>query len=295
MRGGPTLRMMLLFGAMMALFVVVGFILGSFGYFGGPYTAMAIFLVFAGGMNFISYWWSDRFVLWSYRAKVMASRDEHPRLWDAVSRAARQQDLPMPRVAVIPMPAPNAFATGRNRKRAVVAASPSILAMLDDEELEGVLAHEMAHIGNRDMLVVTVAATVAGAIMFAIRMLFWNALFGGGRDRGPMAFIVGFALMIFAGIAALMIQMAVSRSRELKADQTGAHACGKPRALASALLKMEAYATARPMDPKQANTATASLFIVNPFRPGMMSRLFRTHPPTAERVKRLEEQALRGR
>jgi len=290
MKGGPTLRMLLLFAALLSLFMGVGYVLGSFGFFGGPLSSMLMFLVLAGGMNFAMFWWSDRFVLWTYRAKVMASRDEHPRLWDAVAVAARQANLPMPRVAVIPMDAPNAFATGRSPKRAVVAATRGILDMLDDDELAGVMAHELGHVSNRDMLVMTVAATVAGAIMFAVRMFFWNALFGGDdRENGPMAFVFAIALGIFSLLAAMMIQMAVSRSREFKADATGAHNCGKPYALASALEKMEAFAKARPLDPKRTNTATASLFIVNPFRAGGLAGLMSTHPPVAERVKRLRQ------
>jgi heat shock protein HtpX len=288
MRAGPTFRMLLLFGALFGLFMAVGWLLGGLGLFGGPWASMAIFLVFALGMNFAMFWWSDRFVLWSYRAKVIARRDDHPRLWDAVAKAAREAGMPMPRVAIVPMAAPNAFATGRSRKRAVVAATEGILRMLDDEELDGVLAHEIAHVSNRDMLVATVAATVAGAIMFVVRMMFWNALFGGDdREAGPGAFVIGLLVAIVAGLAALMIQFAVSRSREFKADATGARVSGKPHALASALEKMERHAHAQPLSEKQVNPGAASLFIVNPFRRGGMARLLSTHPPAEERIRRL--------
>lgn len=282
------LRTLVLMGGLTGLFMVAGYVLAGYGYAGSPIQAMALFGIFAFVMNFAMYFWSHKFVLWSYKAKLI-ERQDNPRLYDIVSRVAMKAELPMPQVAVIPMRVPNAFATGRNPKNAVVAATQGIMDILDDDELEGVMAHEMAHVNNRDMLIMTVAATVAGAVTFAARMLFWNSLFGGGRDRNPMMMAIGLAFMILAPLAALVIQMAISRSREFEADRVGAQISGKPWALAQALEKMEHIATRAPLTEKHANPSTASLFIVNPFRGGGMSNLFRTHPQTEERVKRLRD------
>ncbi len=288
MLGG--VRTFLLFGIMTLLFMVGGYAIA--GYFGGdPVTAMVVFALFAGALNFVSYFWSHKFVLWSYKAKII-ERQDNPRLYDIVSRVAMKAELPMPQVAIIPMGVPNAFATGRNPKHAVVAATEGIMRMLDDDELEGVMAHEMAHVSNRDMLIMTVAATVAGAITFAARMMFWNSLFGGGQERSPAQMLIGLAFMILAPIAAIIIQLAISRSREFEADRVGAKISGKPWALAQALEKMENVANHYPLTEKHANPSTASLFIVNPFRGGGMASLFRTHPVTAERVKRLRAMSI---
>lgn len=284
-----TLRTLALFGVLTGLFMVAGYVIAGYGIMGGdPVGAMLLFGLFAAVINVGAYFWSHKIVLWSYKARIV-ERHEAPRLWAIVERVALKADLPMPRVAVIPMNVPNAFATGRNPKHAVVAATAGILQMLDDDELEGVMAHEIAHVRNRDMLIMTVAATVAGAVTFAARMLFWNALFGGGQNRNPAMLAVGFAFMILAPVAAIVIQLAISRSREFEADRVGAGICGKPWALARALAKMEAVATRAPMDSRHGNPATASLFIVNPFRGGGFSSLFRTHPQTQDRIRRLEQ------
>lgn len=283
-----TMRTMLLMGLLTGLLVVAGYVLAGYGIGGDPVTAIIIFGGIAALLNVGMYFWSHKFVLWSYKAKIVGP-DEAPRLHAIVDRVRRQAGLPMPKVALIPMGVPNAFATGRNPKHAVVAATEGILRMLDDDELEGVMAHEVAHVGNRDMLVMTLAATVAGAVTFAARMLFWNALFGGGGNRNPIMAIVGVVFMILAPIMAIVVQLAVSRQREFKADAVGARNCGKPWALASALQKMEDVAKGHPLPTDRANPSTASLFIVNPFRGGGFSRLFSTHPDTQERIRRLQQ------
>lgn len=293
MRGG--FRTIVLFLGLTALMMGAGWIAGSYGLVAGPWVGIAIFGGLSALINFASYFWSHKFVLWSYRAKTV-TREEAPRLYDIVAKVANRANLPMPKVAVIPMDVPNAFATGRNPKHAVVAATRGIMNMLDDDELEGVMAHEIGHVRNRDMLIMSVAATVAGAITFAARMLFWNQLFGGGggENRNPMTLVLGIAFMILAPIAAIVIQLAISRRREFEADKAGAQISGKPLALASALRKMEQMATARPLSERAAPSATASLFIVNPFSGGGMSAMFRTHPKTQDRIARLEEMARTG-
>ncbi len=278
------LRTLALFGALTAIFMVAGYVLAGYGIAGNPIQAMVLFGLIALALNFVTYWWGHKFVLWSYKARIVEAH-EAPRLYNIVHKLATQTSMPMPKVAIIPMGVPNAFATGRNPANAVVAATEGILRMLTDEELEGVMAHELAHVKNRDMLIMTAAATVAGAVTFAARMLFWNALFGGGENRNPVTMAIGVAFMLLAPIAVIVIQLAISRSREYQADRVGALICGKPHALASALEKMEAMASRNPID-QHANSATSALFIVNPFRGGFAG-LFRTHPATQERVRRL--------
>lgn len=256
------------------------------GWFGGNGGAVMA-LVVAGAMNFGSYFFSDKIVLKMYRAKVV-TREEAPRLYGIVEDLARRSGMPMPRVAVIPSEQPNAFATGRGPKHAVVAATAGILRILDDAELEGVMAHELAHVKHRDILISSVAATLAGAIMVLAR---FGLFFGGGnRDRGPGGGALAILVMILAPVAAMIVQAAISRSREFAADQGGAEICGKPRALASALRKLESAAKQVPM---QGNPATAHMFIVHPFGGGGgLTGLFRSHPPTDDRVERL--QRMRG-
>jgi heat shock protein HtpX len=282
-----TARTTLLMSVLIGLFVLAGWVVAGFGLMGDPVAAMVLFGVIAVVFNGVAFLWGHKFVLWSYKARIVGPH-EAPRLHAIVEKVRRQANLPMPTVAIIPMQVPNAFATGRSPKKAVVAATEGIMAMLDDDELEGVMAHEMAHVGNRDMLVMSLAATIAGAITFAARMLFWNALFGGGDNRNPIGIVIGLAFMVLAPFAALLVQMAVSRQREYKADAVGARNCRKPWALARALEKMDAVAKGHPIDSRHANPSTASLFIVNPFRSGAMSRMFSTHPPTEERVRRLK-------
>jgi heat shock protein HtpX len=250
---------------------------------------MFIAFVIAIGMNAFSYWFSDKLVLKMYRAKE-ASEGDAPGLYSVVRDLTTRANMPMPKVYLIPSEAPNAFATGRNPTHAAVAATEGVLRLLSREELTGVMAHELAHVRNRDILIGTVAATIAGAIGMLASMAQWAMIFGGGR-RGENngGGIVGMiAMMIIAPIAAALIQMAISRSREYQADATGAEMCGNPLWLASALKKLEAQAQRVPM---AATPATAHMFIVNPLRGGGTARLFSTHPPMAERVARLEKMA----
>ncbi len=258
------------------------------GAFGGRQW-MIIAFVMAIGMNAFSYWFSDKLVLKMYRAKEASERDA-PELYSVVRDLTTRANMPMPKVYVIPSEAPNAFATGRNPSHAAVAATEGVLRLLSREELTGVMAHELAHVRNRDILIGTVAATIAGAIGMLASMAQWAMIFGGGRrDENGGGGIVGMiAMMIIAPIAAGLIQMAISRSREYQADATGAEMCGNPLWLASALKKLEAQAKRVPM---AATPATAHMFIVNPLRGGGTARLFSTHPPMAERVARLEKMA----
>jgi len=274
-------KTLLLMSILSALLVLLG---GALGGRGGASVALVISLA----MNVGSYWFSDKIVLRVYKARVVTEA-ESPQLVGTVRRLAERAGLPMPRVAIIPSAGPNAFATGRGPKSAVVAATTGLLELVDQDELEGVIAHELGHVRNRDILLSTVAASMVGAITMISR---WGLFFGGGRDRGRGVHpIVAIVMMIAAPMAAVLIQMAVSRSREFGADKAGAEISGKPRALASALAKLEQYAHARPTD---VNPATSHLFIVNPLGGGRMSGLFRTHPRTEERIAKLEEMALGG-
>ena len=275
------LKTFLLMGALSALLVLIG---GAIGGEQGAIFAFGLSLV----MNIGSYWFSDKVVLRMYRARVVTEA-EAPRLVGTVRRLAQRADLPMPKVAIIPGMAPNAFATGRNPKHAVVAATEGLLQMMNQDELEGVLAHELGHIKNHDMLLQTVAAAMVGAITMIAR---WGMFFGGGRDREGANPIVLIATMLLAPLGAVLIQMAVSRSREYGADQAGGEISGKPLALASALNKLERAAHARPTD---VNPATSHMFIVNPLG-GLkgMTSLFRTHPETGKRIAALQQQAAKG-
>jgi heat shock protein HtpX len=243
-------------------------------------------LVLAGAMNFFSYFYSDKIAIFSAGAQPV-SREELPRVYQIVERLTAKANLPMPKIFVIPTQSPNAFATGRNPEHASVAVTAGILDLLSDDELEGVLAHELGHVRNRDILISSIAATFAGAVTILARMAGYAAIFGGGgrdrdRDGGPLAAI---AMMILAPIAALLIQMAVSRSREYQADATGAHFTGNPAALASALRKIESYASRIPM---QVSPSQAHMYIIQPLIGGIsFGSLFSTHPPTAERIARL--------
>jgi len=254
--------------------------------FGGQ-RGMLMALIFAGIMNFVSYFFSDKIALAMYRAQPI-KREELPRVYNIVERLSQKVGLPMPRVYVIPTDSPNAFATGRNPQHASVAVTRGILELLNDEELEGVLAHELGHVRNRDILISSVAATIAGAITYLAHIAQWGMIFGGyGSDREERRG-GGFAalLMIFlAPLAATLIQLAVSRSREYSADDTGAHWTGNPYALASALGKIDAYSRRLPL---AATPSTAHLFIIAPFLgTGGFGNLFSTHPPTAKRIERL--------
>ncbi len=267
---------------LMAVLTVALVFLG--GFIGGQSGAL-IALVLAGGMNFASYFFSDRIVLKMYRAREVG-REEAPELYDIVEHLSRRAGLPMPRVAILPQDQPNAFATGRDPDHAVVAATQGILKILDRDELEGVMAHELAHVKHRDILISSVAATLAGAIMYVSR---FGLFFGGNRNRGGGG-ILALVVILLAPVAAMFIKSAISRSREFAADQGGAEISGKPRALASALRKLEAVSKQVPME---GNPATSHMFIVHPFRGGgALLRLFSTHPATDARVERL--MAMRG-
>ena len=246
--------------------------------------------IFAVIMNFGAYWFSDKIVLAMYRAKAL-SEQEAPQLYSMVRRLSSSAAVPMPKIYVIPTPTPNAFATGRDPSHAAVAVTRGIMEMLPEEELEGVLAHELAHVKNRDILTQTVVATIAGAISMLAYMARWAAIFGGGRDsdrRGSGNIIGLLAMTIIAPIAATLIQLAISRAREYQADASGARICKSPLSLARALGKLQ-YANSRiPLD---ANPNTAHLFIVNPLNGGGLLKLFSTHPPIEDRIKRLEDMA----
>jgi heat shock protein HtpX len=252
-------------------------------YFGGE-NGMLLALAFAAVMNFVSYFFSDKIALAMYRAQPV-TREQLPRAYEIVERLTQKIGLPMPKIYVIPTESPNAFATGRNPKHASVAVTHGILGLLNDEELEGVLAHELGHVGNRDILISSVAATIAGAITMLASMGRFAMFFGGGgnRDRrgGGLA---GLFMLILAPIAASLIQLAVSRSREYQADATGAHYTGNPYALASALQKLDAYSRRVPL---QATPSTAHLFIIQPLLGMNFGNLFSTHPPIAKRIERL--------
>ena len=262
-----------------------GIVLAIGQYFGGA-NGLLIGFLFAVVMNFGSYWFSDKIVLRMYRAQEVGPG--HP-LHAMVERLSRQAQLPMPKVYVIPDPSPNAFATGRNPSHAAVAATEGILQVLNQNELEGVIAHELAHVKNRDILISSVAATLAAAIMVLAHTAQYAAIFGGyggrgeDRDRGsnPIALL---AMIILAPLAATLIQMAISRSREFAADATGAQIAGAPYGLADALRKIEAVARRVPLD---ANPATAHMFIVKPFSGGGLAGLFSSHPPTEARIAAL--------
>ncbi len=257
---------------------------------GGQSGRIIAFLI-AGGMNFFSYWYSDKIVLKMYKAREV-SETESPILYRMVRRLAQQANMPMPKVYIIPSEGPNAFATGRNPENAAVAATEGIMRLLSEDELEGVMAHELAHVQNRDTLISTIAATFAGAISMLGSMLQWTAIFGGGRsdDEEGGGLLGSLALAFIAPMAAMLIQMAVSRSREYLADAAGARICGKPLALASALNKLQKGAQAVPL--QEATPATSHMFIVNPLTGTSMMKLFSTHPPMEERIVRLEALAL---
>ncbi len=282
---GAYLRIFGLFVLLTAIFVVFGWAIGTV-WLNDWVGGILIFLVLAAAMNAISYFASDRIVLWSYRAKLVTEA-EAPGVYRIVRQVTQMANLPMPKVAIVPTQTPNAFATGRNPEHAVVAVTEGILHLLSEDELRGVLAHEVSHVRNRDILVMSVAATLAGAISFMARMFWWNSLFGGSRDRNGngLATILAFVGMLLAPIAALLVQLAISRNREYKADYTGAKTIGQPLALASALEKLEEANRRRPIG--FGSPASQSLFIVNPFSGGAFVRIFRTHPPIEERVARL--------
>lgn len=251
-----------------------------------------IALVFAGLMNFVGYWFSDKIAL-SMSGAQQVSESEAPDFHRMVRELCRRAELPMPRLYVIPSATPNAFATGRNPQHSAVAVTSGIMNILSRDELEGVVAHELAHVKNRDILISSVAAMIAGAISQLAHMAQWAMIFGGmsrdrDEDRGGGGLLGGLAMMIVGPIAAMLIQMAISRSREYQADATGAEICGRPLSLANALLKLENGNHRLPMD---VNPAQAQMYIVNPLTAGGIASLFSTHPPMTERIKRLQDLA----
>jgi heat shock protein HtpX len=278
---GNTFKTAFLLTALTLLLMMIG---RAFGGQNGMMIALAVAVV----MNFVSYFFSDKIALSMYRAKPV-TREELPRAYQIVERLTQKIGLPMPKIYVIPTESPNAFATGRNPQHASVAVTHGILGLLTDEELEGVLAHELGHVNNRDILISSVAATIAGAITMVASMGRWAMIFGGmeggDRDRrGGGGGLAALLMLIVAPIAASLIQLAVSRSREYQADATGAHFTGNPYALASALQKLDAYSRRVPM---MASPSTAHLFIIQPLLGMNFANLFSTHPPIAKRIERL--------
>lgn len=273
------------FRTVLLLGLLTGIVMGIGQLFGGS-QGLVIAFFFAAVMNFGSYWFSDKIVLAMYRARPVTEA-EAPELHNIVHNLALRAQLPMPRVCIMPSEAPNAFATGRDPEHAVVAVTDGILRIMNREELEGVLAHELSHVKNRDILIGSIAATLAGVIMMLANMARWAAFFGGGRDSDDEGGggVLGLILMsIMAPIAAMLIQMAISRSREFLADSTGARIAGNPRGLASALEKL---GRASQIVPMEARPETAHMFIVNPLSGGSFINLFSTHPPIEERIARL--------
>jgi heat shock protein HtpX len=256
----------------------------------GGKQGMTIALIFALGMNFFAYWFSDKIVLKMYRAKEV-TESEAPDLYRIVRRLVQKAEIPMPKVYIMDQDQPNAFATGRNPKHAAVAVTTGIMRILSQEELQGVIGHELAHVKHRDILISTIAATIAGAISYLAYMAQWAMIFGGHRgddDEGgsPIAALI---MMIVGPIAAMIVQMAISRSREYAADEDGARLAGNPRYLSGALRKLHMASQKIPMN---ANPATSHMFIVNPLSGGGIAKLFSTHPPIEERISRLESMSL---
>ena len=256
----------------------------------GGKQGMTIALIFALAMNFFAYWFSDKIVLKMYKAREVRE-SEAPDLYNIVRMLSRKAEMPMPRVYMIDEEQPNAFATGRNPKHAAVAVTTGIMRILSREELQGVIGHELAHVRNRDILISTIAATIAGAISYLAQMAQWAMIFGGQRgddDEGSSP-VAAFVMMIVGPIAAMIVQMAISRSREYAADKGGAEIAGNPRYLAGALRKLHTASQKIHMD---ANPSTSHMFIVNPLSGGGILKLFSTHPPIEERIARLESMGL---
>lgn len=274
-----TMKTFLLMGVLTVLFVSIGGALGG-------QSGMTIALLFAGVMNFVSYWWSDKIVLKMYGAREL-TRTDAPDLFRMTEELTQRAQLPMPKLYMIEGEQPNAFATGRDPQHAAVAVTEGITRLLTRDELRGVIAHELAHIKNRDILIGTIAATFAGAVSYLANMAQWAMIFGGrsSDDEEGSNPLTGILMMILAPIAAMLVQMAISRSREFLADETGAQMAGNPLSLASALRRLHAGSERIPM---HATPATAHMFIVNPLSGGSFMRLFSTHPPMEERIARLE-------
>lgn len=276
------LKTAVLLSALTGIIMLIG------NYFGGQQGMVMAFGI-AAVMNFVSYWFSDKIVLAMYHAKPI-EREQAPELYDLVNDLATRLNMPMPKLYIIPTESPNAFATGRNPQHAAVAVTQGILRLLSWDELRGVIGHELSHVTNRDILISSIAATLAGAIMMLARMVQFGLMFGGygnrDRDRGgnPLGLLI---MAILAPFAAMLIQMAISRSREYQADESGAKLVGDPRGLASALQKIQAASQQIPM--RNANPAGEHLFIIKPFTGQALTQLFSTHPPTEKRIERLHQ------
>ncbi|MGE3074605.1 MAG: zinc metalloprotease HtpX [Dehalococcoidia bacterium] len=267
------------------LATLTGLLVAIGGLIGGP-AGLVIFLIFAGIMNFVAYWFSDKMALKMAGAKEI-SEDQDPKLFAMIREVAELSKMPMPRVYIVNTDSPNAFATGRNPEHGVVAVTTGIRQLLTDRELRGVLGHEMGHVKNRDILTSSIVATVAGAISMIAQMLMWSSIFGGNRrDQNPL---ITLGVILIAPIAATLLQLGISRQREYAADKTGAEVTRDPEALASALEKLQRGVEMRPMQDTPAQEAVSALYIVKPFsmRSGGMSKLFSTHPPLEERIARL--------
>ncbi len=280
------IKTFILLGLLTAFFMFIGNVLGG-------QNGMIIALVLAVGMNFFSYWYSDKIILKMYKAEEV-NETTQPKLYSTVRKLAASAELPMPKVYIIQSGAPNAFATGRNPQNAAVAVTNTLLTLLNEEELEGVLAHELAHVYGRDILISTIAASLAGAIMLITNIAQWGMILGGGnRDEegsSPVSSIVAIAMIILAPMAAMIVQMTISRSREYIADERGGKISGNPKALASALQKISYGISQNQMS--EAKPAMSHMFIMNPFFGAKgMKNLFSTHPPVEERIRRLNEQA----
>ncbi|MEW6592599.1 MAG: zinc metalloprotease HtpX [Candidatus Hadarchaeota archaeon] len=285
---GGAARTALLMGVLTGMLMLVGF---AAGYLTGvPITySLGFALVMATLLNLVMYWYADRWVLKMYKAKVV-SEAEQPKLHAIVSRLASNARIPKPKVATIPIESPNAFATGRSPSNAVVAVTDGAMKLLNDEELEGVLGHEISHVKNRDMLINTLAAIIGAVITY---VMYFSMFSGSRRDRDGGAGLAAVLAIIFVPFAAMLVRLAISRGREYGADEGGANVSHRPQALASALKKLEAAAANRPI--QGGNPSTSHLFIVNPFRGMNLLSIFSTHPPTGERVRRLESMAKSGK
>jgi len=283
---GARLRTAGLFLLLTGIFVGFGWVIGTV-FFGDWLPMVVLFLVLAAAMNAISYFFADRLVLWTYRAKPV-TESEAPALYRVVQRVAAMNDLPLPRVYLVPSATPNAFATGRNPRHAVVAVTQGAFRVLNERELTAVVAHEMAHVKDRDILVMSVAATIAGALTLLARWALWGTLLGGGsRDRqgGWLMYVLAILGIVLVPFAVLLVQLAISRSREYKADHVGAKTLGAPGALADALEQLEYRNRQNPMD--FGSPSSGSLWIVNPFRGNWLAGVLSTHPPIDERIRRL--------
>lgn len=276
------MKILLYLAALSAILLVVGDFLGG-------ETGLVIAFLFAILLNAGSYWYSDRLILGIYNATELGE-EKAPNIYAIVKKLSKTAGIPLPKLYLVPLDAPNAFATGRDPEHSAVAVTYGILNILEKDELEGVLAHEIAHIKNRDTLISCVAATLAMAIAFAGRLAYWSALFIPAKDKkNRIGSFFSYAVMvILAPLIASLIRLAISRGREYLADKTGAEISKKPKGLASALAKIQAVSLLRPMEGDQTNTVTAHLFIINPFRATAVTNLFSTHPPTAERINKLE-------